>query len=98
MQATLQYGTSLAGRLAEDLLKAWISGDPAKVNMELERSLSISVDSYDTSEEERRHLLKAVADRMRTCPDLLEPLASSSELDVCVSLLGHLVAPASAAN
>jgi hypothetical protein len=92
MQA-LRFSQSLAGRLAEELLKAWLSGDAGKVNAELERSISVSVEAYDTGEEERRHLLKAVAERMRNCPSLLGRPSRDAALELCVHLLGHLVAP-----
>ena len=60
-QLARNISLSLAGQLAEDLLKAWISGDAMRVNTELERSFSVPVESYDVSEEEQAHLLKAVA-------------------------------------
>jgi hypothetical protein len=93
MQALLQYSPSLAGRLAEDLLKAWLSGNPIKVHAELERSISIPVDVRDTGEQERRDLLKAVAGRLRKYPDLLDVQSQTEhpEWALYVRLLGHMV-------
>jgi hypothetical protein len=93
MQALLQYSPSLAGRLAEDLLKAWLSGNAGKVQAELERSISIPVAVYDTGEQERRDLLKAVAARLRKYPDLLDVQGQSEhpEWALYVRLLGHMV-------
>jgi|HubBroStandDraft_1064217.scaffolds.fasta_scaffold1208602_1 hypothetical protein len=93
MQLLAQYSPSLAGQLAEDLLKAWLSGNPVKVRAELERSISIPVAVYDTGEQERRDLLKAVAGRMRKYPDLLEVEKQNQhpEWELYVRLLGHMV-------
>lgn len=91
MAAAVQHSSSLAGRLAEDLLRAWISGDMDKVSEELERSSSIPTGASDTGEQERRHLLRAVAERMRNCPDLLEEQGGNPVVELCVHLLGHLV-------
>jgi hypothetical protein len=95
MSARAQHSLSLAGQLAEDLLKAWISGNAARVNTELERSVSVPVEAYDVSEEERRYLLKAVAAKMRTRPGLLEADDQDQDpmLSLCLNLLKHLVSP-----
>lgn len=91
MPAAVQHFSSFAGRLAEDLLKAWVSGDAVKVHAELERSLSVPVEAHDTGEQERRQLLQAVARRMRRYPDLFEPGSQSPELKLYLHLLWHLV-------
>jgi hypothetical protein len=91
MQAIAGYTSSLAGRLAEDLLRAWIAGDTARVHTELESSISIPVEDCDSAEEERRHLLKAVAGRMWACSDRLDAHNQSPDLELCMNLLGHLV-------
>jgi hypothetical protein len=93
MHAPAPFSPSLASRLAEDLLKAWISGDANQVNAELERSYSVPGAVGDFREEERRDLLKAVAGRMRRFPDLLEIRSQDAALSLCVRLLGHLVCP-----
>ena len=93
MNAPRHHGTSLAGRMAEDLLRAWICGDAVRVHTELERSISVPVEACDAGEGERRRLIKAVAGRMRNCPDLLESQSQSPELKLCVCLLGRLVSP-----
>jgi len=95
MPARAQHTLSLAGQLAEDLLKAWISGDTLRMNTELERSCSVPVESYDVSEEERRYLLKAVAAKMRNRPGLLSVDEQDPDpmLSLCLNLLKHLVAP-----
>jgi hypothetical protein len=77
--------------LAEDLLRAWVSGDAVDVNAQLEHSIAVPVESCDSSEEERRHMLKAVAGRMRKCPNLFASGRRDPVLEVCVRLLGHLV-------
>lgn len=79
--------------MAEDLLKAWISGNAARVNTELERSFSVPVEDYDVSEEERRYLLKAVAAKMKTRPGLLQVEDQDPMLSLCLNLLKHLVSP-----
>jgi hypothetical protein len=92
MPAALEHAPSLAGRLAENLLKAWLSGDAVRVHSELERSLSVPVEqAYDTGEQERRQLLQAVAGQMRRCPDLLELGTQSPKLKLYLHLLWHLV-------
>src|SRR5580698_5974826 len=93
MQVMLQHSASLAGRLAEDLLTAWLSGNPVKVHAELERSITVPVDVCDTGEQERRDLLKAVAAKMRKYPDLLDAQSQTQhpEWALYVRLLGHMV-------
>ena len=91
MQASVQNYASLAGYLAENLLKAWLTGDAAKIHAELEQSVMVPFEASDAGEEERRHLLQAVAIRMKKCPDLLESWTQSPELDLCVRLLWHMV-------
>ena len=88
----------MASRLAEDLLRAWVSGEATKVNAHLENSVSVPFEPFDTCEEERRHMLKAVAGRMRRCPDLFASREQDPVLEVCARLLGHLVSPASLAD
>jgi len=83
--------TSLAGRLAEELLKAWLSGDVGKIHAEFERCMSVPVEAHDTGEQERRQLLQAVAGRMMTCSDLLEIGNDVPNLELLVQLLGHMV-------
>jgi hypothetical protein len=85
--APTQY--TLSSRLAEDLLKAWISGDEAKVGVELQRVISTPLEPDDIGEEERRHLLKAVAERMRRSDDVFRE--QDPVVELCVHLLGHLV-------
>ncbi len=65
------------------------------MNTELERSCSVSIESYDVSEEERRSLLKAVAAKMRNRPGLLivDEQDPDPMLSLCLNLLKHLVAP-----
>jgi hypothetical protein len=91
MQYSVRESRSLASRQAEDLLRAWVSGEPAKVNAELEHSISLPFAPCDTGEEERRHMLQAVAGRMRRCPDLFASRSRDGVLEVCVRLLSHLV-------
>jgi len=91
MSAAAQDYPSLAGRLAEDLLKAWLSGDAVQVHTELERSLTVPLEARDTGEQERRNLLQAVAKRMTMCPDLFEVRAESPALDLYAHLLWHMV-------
>ena len=81
----------MAGHLAEELLKAWLSGDVTKMNAEFERCMSLPVDTYDTGEQERRQLLQAVAGRMMHCSDPLELREETPNLDLLMQLLGHIV-------
>jgi len=86
----MRHCPSLAGRLAENLLKAWLSADAVRVQTELERSIAVPVQARDTGEQERRQLLQSVASRMRKCPDLLEPRSQSPELNLYAHLLFSL--------
>lgn len=97
MQVSVQH-QSLAGRLAENLLKAWLSADAVKVRTELERSIAVPVEAHDTFEQERRQLLQAVANRMRKCPGLFEPRRPSPEVDLYTHLLFNLSLGARARN
>jgi hypothetical protein len=81
---------SLASRKAEDLLRAWVSGERAKTSAELEHAISLPLQPCDTDEEERRHVLQSVAGRMRKCPDLFASRRLDPVLEVCVRLLSHL--------
>ena len=92
MPAFTQSYPSLAGLLAEDLLKAWLTGDAVRLRTELERSATVPVEARDTGEQERRHLLQAVATRMRRCPNLFDPRSQTPELDLYAHLLWHMVA------
>ena len=93
MLASVQQYPSLAGRQAETLLKAWLSGDAVKIHTELERSISISVVAHDTGEQECWQLLQAVASRMMECPDLLDARSERPELKLYAHLLWHLICP-----
>lgn len=91
MSPSLQIYRPLSSSLAEALLGAWIIGDAKKVNVELLRSGFVDPDMVDESEEaERIQLLKAIAQRMQTCPDLFAPRSKDPGLDLCVDLLAHL--------
>jgi hypothetical protein len=91
MSPSLQVYRPLSSSLAEALLRAWIIGDPKKVNLELLRSGFIEPEGMDEGEEaERIQLLKAIAHRMQTCPDLFAPRSKDPGLDLCVDLLAHL--------
>ena len=87
---TLQAQSSLATNLAEALLRAWIIGDVEKVHVELRRSGYAETELDEGEEAERIQLLKAVAQRMQSCPDLFAPRAADPGLDLCVDLLAHL--------
>ena len=91
MQYPVLENRSLASRQAEDLLRAWVSGEPAKVTAELEHAISLPLQPCDTDEEERRHVLQSVAGRMRKCPDLFASTRPDPVLEVCARLLSHLV-------
>jgi hypothetical protein len=81
----------LAGQRAGDLLRAWISGDAGRLENEIESILSDRAGDCDDGEEERANLLRAVALRMKSCPDVFR-LPRNASLDLCLNLLGHLVA------
>ena len=91
VQALIETSPSLAGQLAEDLLKAWLSGDQTDVYAQLERSVSVPAEVADTNEQERRQLLQAVAGRMQSRADLLDARHESAQLDLYIHLLGHMV-------
>jgi hypothetical protein len=90
MRTSVQSVQPLSTSLAEALLRAWIVGDPNKVSAELERSGFIEPEFEEGEEAERIQLLKAIAQRMQTCPDLFAPRSVDPGLDVCVDLLAHL--------
>ncbi len=90
MRTFLHSSHPLSVSLAEALLRAWILGDPRKVSAELERSGFVEPDVDEGQEAERMQLLKAIAQRMRTCPDLFAPRSTDPALDLCVDLLAHL--------
>ena len=80
----------LSVSLAEALLRAWILGDARKVNAELERSGFVEAELEQGQEAERMQVLKAIAERMQTCPDVFAPPSTDPALDLCVDLLAHL--------
>lgn len=86
----MQNYSSLAGCLAENLLEAWLSADPVKIQRELERSISAPLEARDTGEQERRQVLHAVASRMSRCPDLLEAGTQTPEMNLYTHLLFSL--------
>jgi len=88
---TLHMMPQLSTRMAENLLHAWTSGDAARVEAEVQRSLSISTDVEDVWEQERRYVLHAVAVKIRVLLDV--PRWGDPALEVCSRLLGHLVSP-----
>ena len=88
MPALTYRNPPLSTLMAKDLLRAWSSRDAARMDAELRRTLSLSVEVEDLGEEERRNLLHAVATRMASRPQE-DPI-----LDTCVKLLEHLVNPA----
>jgi hypothetical protein len=88
---TLLYSPNpLSISLAGALLSAWILGDARKVSAELDRSLLTEPVILDGQEAERMQLVKAIAQRMRTCPDLFAAPSTDPALDLCVDLLAHL--------
>lgn len=90
MRSFIHPSQPLSASLAEALLSAWIMGDTRKVSAELERSGFVEADCDEGQEAERMQLLKAVAQRMQTCPDLYAPRSTDPGLDLCVDLLAHL--------
>lgn len=72
------------------MLRAWICGDSARLQIELNRTLSFSSPVLDSAEEERLHLLGAVARRMQSMPDRLHCRDYDPGLQLCVDLLMHL--------
>jgi len=88
MVATMNRTDSVSA-LAEALLRAWVCGDISRLETELRRSESVLEDE-DGEEGERFQLLKAVAVRMRTCPDVFVTRAVDPRLHMCLRLLAHL--------
>ena len=89
MPSLAQQDTPLSTRLAEDLLRAWRSGNVVAVQAQLQRTLAVSTEAMDVGEEERRHLVQAVAARLCSHPDVSK--IDDPVLEVCAKLLGHLV-------
>jgi hypothetical protein len=79
------------GTQAEALLRAWMVGDSGRLEAELEKSLSADLPAANDGEEERVQLLRAVAGRMRSCPDPFAPWCVDPGLDLCLDLLTHLI-------
>ncbi len=90
MPAILYSPHPLSISLAGALLSAWILGDARKVSAELDRSLFAESGALDGQEAERMQLIKAIAQRMQTCPDLFAAPSTDPALDLCVDLLAHL--------
>lgn len=90
MQTFVNPNHPLSVSLAEALLGAWILGDARKIGVELERNRFVEAELEEGEEAERIQLLKAIAERMQTCPDLFAPPSTDPALDLCVDLLAHL--------
>jgi len=90
MHSSAHSSQPLSTSLAEALLRAWIAGDPRRIIAELERSSVAEPDIQEAQEAERIQLLKAIAQRMQTSPDLFAPPSTDPGLDLCVDLLAHL--------
>ncbi|HUP04084.1 MAG TPA: hypothetical protein VMU19_08845 [Bryobacteraceae bacterium] len=90
MGSTAQSCQSLAARLADNLLKAWLTGDTAGLHDELEHSAAIPAETRDAGEQERRWLLQAVARRMMQFPNELDSLSQSPQMELCIRLLWHM--------
>jgi hypothetical protein len=90
MRTLVHPSHTLSVSLAEALLGAWILGDARKVSAELKRSGFAEPEIEEGHEAERIQLLKAIAQRMQTCPDLFAPPSTDPALDLCVDLLAHL--------
>jgi hypothetical protein len=78
--------------MAESMLRAWIRGDSAALLTEAGRTLAFSAPLLDSAEEERMHLLSAVARCIQTRPDPLQSSSDDPGIQVCVNLLLHLAA------
>ncbi len=80
----------MAGQRAGELLRAWISGDAGRFEDEVESILRDPSGTCDAGEEERRNLLRAVALRMKNCPDVFGA-SRKAGIELCLNLLGHLI-------
>ena len=79
---------ALSSQLADDLLRAWMSRNADLVQSELARSMAAPGNPDDIGEEERRHLVKAVAEHMRQSGNVFRE--GDPVLEVCANLLQHL--------
>lgn len=78
--------------MAEAMLRALIRGDTAALLLQADRMLASSSPADDSAEEERMHLLNAVAMCIRTRPDRLQAPQDDLGIQVCIDLLLHLAA------
>ena len=85
-------GIPASAGMAESMLRAWIRGDNTALLTEVDRTLAFSAPAADSGEEERMHLLSAVARCIQTKPDRLAASQDDPGLQVCVNLLLHLAA------
>lgn len=83
-------------QLAKALLGAWLGGESAELNRELDRSAHTAIDHCAAEEEERIQLLQSIAVRMRSYGDLVADEPMDPALVLCVDLLLHLAQPADA--
>ena len=84
------FDMTMAGQLAENLLRAWALGDVRQLRLEVERSLSLSLENCEEGELERRTLLKAVAGRIQSSPNVLGIASGTPECGLYLRLLSHL--------
>lgn len=89
MILTESRSESPAARQAQALLRAWVCGDLARLQAELDRSTFFTpADGHPDSEQ--LELLQSVACRMRGCRDLYAERTTDPQLGLCVDLLMHL--------
>jgi hypothetical protein len=79
-----------AAHIAENLLHTWIRGDRSRLEVELDRTTSSSLDEPDDEEMERLQLVKSIAARMKRCPNTYASRSTDPVLHLCVDLLAHL--------
>lgn len=77
-------------QISQGLLDTWNSRDSLKLSTELNEILQIRFESSDRLEMERFQVLRAVAERLRTCSYRFSPPGTNPELDLCLGLVRHL--------
>jgi hypothetical protein len=85
-------GIPASAGMAESMLRALIRGDKTALLTQADRMLAFSAPAVDSAEEERMHLLSAVARSIQTKPDRLQSPHDDPGIQVCVDLLLHLAA------
>ena len=75
---------------ADALLRSWICGDSARLQLELDCTLNTWWPADNNMDRYLLELLKVIAHGMRNCPDLYAPRSINPVVGVYLDLLQHL--------